>query len=74
MKKCQNMNPEINFSCLSYRGHYFQEGNKVKMELSVESAYQRSIRTLREWIHKEVNTSKTKVYFRTYAPVHFRFV
>lgn len=55
------------------RGHYFQEGKNVRMEMSVGDAYQRSIKTLLEWIHKEVNLSKTQVFFRTYAPVHFRF-
>ncbi|GJN13802.1 hypothetical protein PR202_gb00548 [Eleusine coracana subsp. coracana] len=30
------------------------------------------IQTLSDWIHKEVNTSKTHVIYRTYAPVHFR--
>ncbi|CAL9102280.1 protein trichome birefringence-like 10 [Musa acuminata AAA Group] len=53
-------------------GCYFEEGNQVKMEMSVDDAYQRSIRTLLEWVHKEVNRSKTQVIFRTYAPVHFR--
>ncbi|WOL03772.1 hypothetical protein Cni_G12492 [Canna indica] len=53
-------------------GCYFQEGNQVKMKMSVNDAYQRSIQTLFRWIHKEVNRSKTQVIFRTYAPVHFR--
>ncbi|KAJ8461203.1 hypothetical protein OPV22_034129 [Ensete ventricosum] len=53
-------------------GCYFQEGNDVKMEMSVDDAYRRSIQTLFEWIHKEVKKSKTHVVFRTYAPVHFR--
>ncbi|KAE9460594.1 hypothetical protein C3L33_07496, partial [Rhododendron williamsianum] len=53
-------------------GCYFQEGEEVKMEMSVESAFQRSIQTLVEWIDKEVNLSKTHVLFRSYAPVHFR--
>ncbi|RWW40967.1 hypothetical protein BHE74_00053582 [Ensete ventricosum] len=53
-------------------GCYFEEGNQVKMEMSVDDAYQRSIRTLLEWVHKEVNRNKTQVIFRTYAPVHFR--
>ncbi|XP_019701317.1 protein trichome birefringence-like 11 isoform X1 [Elaeis guineensis] len=52
-------------------GHYFQEGKEVKMKMSVESAYQRSIRTLFDWINREVNMSKTQVIFRTYSPVHF---
>ena len=42
------------------------------MEMSVETAYGRSIETLIDWLHTEVNMSKTRVFFRTYAPVHFR--
>ncbi|KAG6519628.1 protein trichome birefringence-like 11 [Zingiber officinale] len=53
-------------------GCYFQEGNDVRMEISVDDAYRRSIQTLFEWIHKEIDRSKTHVIFRTYAPVHFR--
>ncbi|KAF7120432.1 hypothetical protein RHSIM_Rhsim13G0024000 [Rhododendron simsii] len=55
-----------------FSGCYFQEGEEVKMEMSVESAFQRSIQTLVEWIDKEVNLRKTHVLFRSYAPVHFR--
>ncbi|XBJ07200.1 hypothetical protein VPH35_012761 [Triticum aestivum] len=53
-------------------GAYFQEGGKVKMKMTVIDAYQKSIQTLFNWVHKKVNTSKTQVIFRTYAPVHFR--
>ncbi|CAL1356721.1 unnamed protein product [Linum trigynum] len=53
-------------------GCYFQEGDDIKMEMSVEDAYRRSIDTLMDWIHREVDMNKTQVYFRTYAPVHFR--
>lgn len=53
-------------------GCYFQEGNDVKLDMTVERAYQRSIVTLGDWIRKEVNPSKTQVIYRTYAPVHFR--
>ena len=56
------------------RGCYFQEGEEVKMEMSVERAYRRSIETVMDWIESEVNMSKTQVFFRSYAPVHFRFV
>lgn len=54
------------------RGCYFQIGENVMMEMSVESAYGKSIETLFNWISREVNMSKTEVIFRTYAPVHFR--
>ncbi|KAJ9171945.1 hypothetical protein P3X46_015241 [Hevea brasiliensis] len=53
-------------------GCYFQEGEEVKMEMSVETAYQRSLETLIDWIRSKINVSKTQVLFRTYAPVHFR--
>lgn len=53
-------------------GCYFQEGAEVKIEMKVEHAYRRSIETVVKWIHNEVNTSKTQVFFRTFAPVHFR--
>ncbi|KAJ0093016.1 hypothetical protein Patl1_25436 [Pistacia atlantica] len=50
-------------------GCYFQEGSEVKVEMKVEDAYRRSIQTVLQWIDNEVNTSKTQVFFRTYAPV-----
>ena len=56
------------------RGCYFQEGEEVKMEMKVDVAYRKSLDTVVDWIHREVNKSKTQVFFRTYAPVHFRFV
>ncbi|RDX57837.1 Protein trichome birefringence-like 10, partial [Mucuna pruriens] len=53
-------------------GCYFQEGVEVKLEMKVEEAYKRSIETVLDWIQSSVNPSKTQVFFRTYAPVHFR--
>lgn len=43
------------------------------MNMSVEDAFKKSIETVVDWIGTHVNMSKTQVYFRTYAPVHFRF-
>ncbi|KDP21475.1 hypothetical protein JCGZ_21946 [Jatropha curcas] len=51
---------------------YFQEGKEVKMEMTVETAYRRSLETLIDWMHRQINMSKTQVFFRTFAPVHFR--
>ncbi|WJX22761.1 Protein trichome birefringence-like 10 [Trifolium repens] len=53
-------------------GIYFQEGNEVKLEMKVEDAYKRSMETILNWIQDSINPSKTQVFFRTYAPVHFR--
>lgn len=44
------------------------------MEMNVDTAYQKAIGTLFNWLNGEVNRTKTQVIFRTYAPVHFRFV
>lgn len=55
------------------RGCYFQVGPEVKLNMSVEDAYRQSVETVVDWIGTHVNTSKSQVYFRSYAPVHFRF-
>lgn len=44
------------------------------MDMRVEDAYHRSIETVVDYIHTKLNTNKTQVFFRTFAPVHFRFV
>lgn len=57
------------------RGCYFQDGNKkLRLNMSVEDAYQRATNTLQKWIEKEVNAAKTLVVFRTYSPAHVRDV
>lgn len=53
-------------------GCYFQVGENVKMKMRVERAYQKSIKTVMHWLHDVVNINKTQVFFRTFAPVHFR--
>ncbi|QHN96902.1 Protein trichome birefringence-like [Arachis hypogaea] len=47
---------------------------EVKMEMKVEDAYRKSMETVLNWIQDTVNLNKSQVFFRTYAPVHFRFV
>ncbi|KAH1194877.1 Protein trichome birefringence-like 11 [Glycine max] len=53
-------------------GCYFQIGEEVKMNMTTEDAFRKSIETVVDWITNEVNINKTYVVFRTYAPVHFR--
>ncbi|KAG6703653.1 hypothetical protein I3842_07G095400 [Carya illinoinensis] len=53
-------------------GCYFQEGEEVKMNMSLQSAYRRSLETVIDWIGSNVNMSKTYVLFRTPSAVHFR--
>ncbi|MBA0585239.1 hypothetical protein Gorai_016023, partial [Gossypium raimondii] len=49
-------------------GCYFQVGEKIETKMTIEHAYQRSLETVMQWLRNEVNMSKTKVYFRTFAP------
>ncbi|XP_039043027.1 protein trichome birefringence-like 10 [Hibiscus syriacus] len=54
------------------RGCYFQQGMEMNLNMDITAAFRKSIETLLDFIHGQVNTSKTQVYFRTYAPQHFR--
>ncbi|XP_044969518.1 protein trichome birefringence-like 10 isoform X2 [Hordeum vulgare subsp. vulgare] len=51
---------------------YFQEGKRLRLDMSVEEAYQRAMDTVHEWVQKEVDGSKTLAVFRTYSPAHNR--
>ncbi|KAF8101168.1 hypothetical protein N665_0209s0026 [Sinapis alba] len=53
-------------------GCYFQEGKEVKLKMNVDDAYKRAMETVMKWIQTEVDSNKTRVFFRTFAPVHFR--
>ncbi|KAL8262112.1 hypothetical protein R6Q59_026161 [Mikania micrantha] len=53
-------------------GCYFQEAENVKMNMSVGTAYLKSVDTVLNWISKEVDSNKTQVFFRSFSPVHFR--
>lgn len=46
----------------------------MKMKMKIDHAYRRAMKTVVKWIQEEVDSSKTQVFFRTFAPVHFRFV
>ncbi|KAL3626231.1 Protein trichome birefringence-like 10 [Castilleja foliolosa] len=61
-----------NYEKTARGGCYFQEGSNVKMDMEVDTAYEKALETVVNWINREVNTTKTQVFFRTYAPVHFR--
>ncbi|CAI9107897.1 OLC1v1007379C1 [Oldenlandia corymbosa var. corymbosa] len=52
-------------------GCYFEETGKVEMNMTVETAFRKSIETVVSWISREVDLRKTLVFFRSYAPVHY---
>ncbi|OWM79061.1 protein trichome birefringence-like 8 [Punica granatum] len=52
-------------------GCYFQEGKKINMTMNVTEAYERSILTWKLWALKNLDPSGTRVFFRSYSPVHY---
>lgn len=42
--------------------------------MKVDEAYEKSMETVVRWIDNKINSNKTQVIFRTYAPVHFRYL
>ncbi|XP_043725441.1 protein trichome birefringence-like 2 isoform X2 [Telopea speciosissima] len=51
---------------------YYQEGNHVYPRLKVLEAYKRALNTWARWVDGNINTNRTKVFFRGYSVTHFR--
>ncbi|XP_010259297.1 PREDICTED: protein trichome birefringence-like 6 [Nelumbo nucifera] len=52
--------------------NYYQEGDKVHPHLDVSVAFRRALITWASWVDKHINPHKTRVFFRSSAPSHFR--
>ncbi|XP_022767018.1 protein trichome birefringence-like 8 [Durio zibethinus] len=52
-------------------GCYFQEGGKVNMTMDVMEGFRRSLQTLKSWTTKNLNPERSRVFFRSYSPVHY---
>ncbi|KAK4775544.1 hypothetical protein SAY87_023505 [Trapa incisa] len=52
--------------------NYYQEGNQVHPKLDVSTAFRKALTTWASWVDKHVNARKTRVFFRSSAPSHFR--
>lgn len=50
---------------------YYQEGNFVYPLLNVMEAYKKALTTWARWTDKNINTKKTRVFFRGYSVTHF---
>ncbi|OWM76081.1 hypothetical protein CDL15_Pgr009727 [Punica granatum] len=51
---------------------YYQEGNHVHPRLKVLEAYKRALNTWAKWVDNNINSNRTKVFFRGYSVTHFR--
>lgn len=52
--------------------NYYQEGNQVHPRLDVSTAFRRALMTWASWVDRHINPRKTRVFFRSSAPSHFR--
>lgn len=52
--------------------NYYQEGNAVLPYLDALTAFRRALVTWASWVDKNIKRGKTRVFFRSSAPSHFR--
>ncbi|KAH7294130.1 hypothetical protein KP509_28G058000 [Ceratopteris richardii] len=50
---------------------FFEVGNKVNKSMGLREGFAKSMQTWRKWVAANIDPSKTRVFFRTYAPAHF---
>lgn len=50
---------------------YIQDGNKVQKDMNRLIAYYKGMTTWANWVNKNVNPSKTKVFFQGISPTHY---
>ncbi|KAJ8754749.1 hypothetical protein K2173_012138 [Erythroxylum novogranatense] len=53
-------------------GCYFEEGGKVNMSMRSIEAFERSLQTWKSWALESLNSNRTRIFFRSYSPVHYR--
>ncbi|KAI4301506.1 hypothetical protein L6164_034780 [Bauhinia variegata] len=52
--------------------NYFQEGSQVHPQLDVFTAFRKALTTWASWVDKRINPRRTRIFFRSSAPSHFR--
>ncbi|CAH8319432.1 unnamed protein product [Eruca vesicaria subsp. sativa] len=52
--------------------NYYQEGDLVHPKLDVSTAFKKALQTWSSWVDKNIDPKKTRVFFRSAAPSHFR--
>ncbi|CAA2934197.1 trichome berefringence-like 7 [Olea europaea subsp. europaea] len=53
-------------------GCYFQVGNSLKLGMQITSAFRTAINTWASWVDRKINPKRTRVFFRTFEPSHWR--
>ncbi|KAK7337524.1 hypothetical protein VNO77_18103 [Canavalia gladiata] len=52
--------------------YYYQEGSLVHPQLNVSTAFRKALMTWASWVDKRIDPRKTRIFFRSSAPSHFR--
>ncbi|KAM1257427.1 hypothetical protein ACFX2G_032027 [Malus domestica] len=52
--------------------NFYQEGGKIHPHLDVSTALRKAMMTWGSWVDKNINPRKTRVFFRSLSPTHFR--
>ncbi|KAI4319367.1 hypothetical protein MLD38_032971 [Melastoma candidum] len=52
--------------------NYYQEGSMVHPRLDVSTAFRKALITWASWVDSRINPRKTRVFFRSISPSHFR--
>lgn len=55
------------------RGCYFQVGNALKLGMSIPAAFKIALNTWALWVQNTVDTNRTRIFFRTFEPSHWRY-
>ncbi|CAN8269469.1 unnamed protein product [Cochlearia groenlandica] len=50
----------------------FKDENKRIVEMESEDAYRMALKTMVKWVKKNMNPSKTRVFFATMSPTHYK--
>ncbi|XP_019177150.1 PREDICTED: protein trichome berefringence-like 7 [Ipomoea nil] len=53
-------------------GCYFQVGNTIRLGMSIPMAFRTALQTWASWVDANINPNRTRVFFRTYEPSHWR--
>ncbi|XP_061344234.1 protein trichome berefringence-like 7 isoform X2 [Gastrolobium bilobum] len=52
-------------------GCYFKVGSSLKLGMSIPAAFRIALETWASWVEREINTNRTRVFFRTFEPSHW---
>ncbi|KAL8045152.1 hypothetical protein ABFX02_08G094200 [Erythranthe guttata] len=53
-------------------GCYFQVGRSLQLGMSITTAFRTALQTWASWVDSTINPEKTRVFFRTFEPSHWR--